>query len=77
MTKKFGALSENFRGKRVVLVDDSIVRGNTMGRIVKLLKGAGAKEVDISLCYMFVILGLATVVCLLILLCHVFVCICN
>ncbi|XP_031556957.1 amidophosphoribosyltransferase-like isoform X2 [Actinia tenebrosa] len=44
VNKKFGPLSENFRGKRVVLVDDSIVRGNTIGPIIKLLKQAGAKE---------------------------------
>ena len=47
VAKKFGPLSENFRGKRIVLVDDSIVRGNTMGPIVRLLKGAGAAEVGL------------------------------
>ena len=36
----------NFKGKRVVLIDDSIVRGNTMGPIIKLLKQAGAREVS-------------------------------
>ena len=45
VAKKFGALSENFKGRRIVLIDDSIVRGNTMGPIVRLLKSAGAKEV--------------------------------
>lgn len=43
--KKFGVLRENVNGKRIVLVDDSIVRGNTMGIIVGLLRQHGAKEV--------------------------------
>lgn len=43
--KKFGPLSENFKGKRIVLVDDSIVRGNTIGAIIRLLRQAGALEV--------------------------------
>jgi amidophosphoribosyltransferase len=42
---KFGALP--LHGKRVVLVDDSIVRGNTLGPIVSLLRGAGAAEIHV------------------------------
>jgi amidophosphoribosyltransferase len=42
---KFNPLPENLAGKRVVLVDDSIVRGNTSGPLVRLLRDAGATEV--------------------------------
>uniref|UniRef100_A0A0A9WRJ6 Amidophosphoribosyltransferase n=1 Tax=Lygus hesperus TaxID=30085 RepID=A0A0A9WRJ6_LYGHE len=49
VAKKFGALSENVQDKRIILIDDSIVRGNTIGPIVKLLKDAGAKEVHVRI----------------------------
>lgn len=42
---KFNPLPENLRGQRVVLVDDSIVRGNTSGPLVQLLRDAGAAEI--------------------------------
>ncbi len=42
---KFNPLPENLAGKRVILVDDSIVRGNTSGPLVRLLRGAGVAEV--------------------------------
>lgn len=45
VAKKFGALTENFKGKRIIIIDDSIVRGTTIGPIIKLLKKSGAKEV--------------------------------
>lgn len=46
---KLAAIEESVKNKRVVFVDDSIVRGNTMGRVVKLLKDAGAVEVHIRI----------------------------
>ena len=42
---KFNPLPDNLKGQRVVLVDDSIVRGNTSGPLVQLLRNAGAAEV--------------------------------
>ncbi len=42
---KLNALSAIVNGKRVVMVDDSIVRGTTSKRIIQLLRDAGAKEV--------------------------------
>jgi amidophosphoribosyltransferase len=42
---KLSVVEETVRNKRVVLIDDSIVRGTTCARIVKLLRESGAKEV--------------------------------
>ena len=42
---KLSAVRETVGGKRVVLIDDSIVRGTTCARIVQLLRDAGAREV--------------------------------
>lgn len=46
---KLAAIEESVKDRRVVLVDDSIVRGNTMGRVVKLLRDAGAKEIHVRI----------------------------
>ena len=40
---KFTPLQENLAGRRVVMVDDSIVRGTTTGQIVRLLRDAGRR----------------------------------
>ncbi len=42
---KLNVISETVKDKRVVLVDDSIVRGTTSAKVVKLLRHAGAKEI--------------------------------
>jgi amidophosphoribosyltransferase len=47
--RKLNALSENIEGKRLVVVDDSIVRGTTTRAMVKLLRDAGAREVHIRI----------------------------
>ncbi|MGN1467245.1 MAG: amidophosphoribosyltransferase [Ruminococcus sp.] len=46
---KLTALKANVKGKRVVIIDDSIVKGETAAHIVKLLRDAGAKEVHMRI----------------------------
>ncbi len=46
---KFNALTENLVGKRVIVIDDSLVRGTTAGPLVKLIKDAGATEVHLRI----------------------------
>lgn len=42
---KLAPIEANLKGKRIVLVDDSIVRGTTCGQIIRLLRSAGVSEV--------------------------------
>ena len=44
---KLNVLKEAVEGKRIIMIDDSIVRGTTSARIVRMLKEAGAKEVHV------------------------------
>ena len=46
---KLNALSDNVAGKRLVVIDDSIVRGTTSKQIVRMLKDAGATEVHMRI----------------------------
>lgn len=46
---KFNALAENLAGRRVVMIDDSLVRGTTAGPLVRLLRDAGATEVHVRI----------------------------
>ena len=46
---KLSAIEEVVRGRSVVLIDDSIVRGNTSGRLVSLLREAGAREIHMRI----------------------------
>ncbi|MBA7689212.1 Amidophosphoribosyltransferase [subsurface metagenome] len=47
---KFNPLPQMLDGKRLVVVDDSIVRGTTTPKVVQLLRRAGAKEVHMRIC---------------------------
>jgi len=47
---KFNPLPQMLDGKRIVVVDDSIVRGTTTPQVVKLLRRAGAREVHMRIC---------------------------
>ena len=46
---KLSAIADVVKGKRIVLIDDSIVRGTTSGRIVQLLREAGAQEIHLRI----------------------------
>jgi len=46
---KLNVLKKNVEGKRIVIIDDSIVRGTTIKRIVDMLKKSGAKEVHLRI----------------------------
>ena len=46
---KLNVIEEVVRGKRIVMVDDSIVRGTTCANIIKMLKKAGATEVHVRI----------------------------
>ena len=48
--QKFNSLSDVIRGKRIVVVDDSIVRGTTTPHVVSLLRRGGAAEVHMRVC---------------------------
>jgi amidophosphoribosyltransferase len=47
---KHNVIRSEVRGKRVVIIDDSIVRGTTSRRLVSILKNAGAREVHVRIC---------------------------
>jgi amidophosphoribosyltransferase len=47
---KFNPLPQLLSGKRVVVVDDSIVRGTTTPQVVRMLRKAGVKEVHMRIC---------------------------
>ncbi len=46
---KFNVVEENVRGKNVIVIDDSIVRGNTSGPLVRLLRDAGARRIHMRI----------------------------
>lgn len=62
---KFNVIEENVRNKSIVMIDDSIVRGNTSGPLVQMLRNAGATQVHLLItcppirhpCYMGVDMG--------------------
>ncbi|HOW27175.1 MAG TPA: amidophosphoribosyltransferase [Elusimicrobiota bacterium] len=46
---KYSVVPEAIRGKRVILVDDSIVRGTTSRKLIRMLRQAGAREIHIKI----------------------------
>lgn len=50
LSVKMNAMRANIAGKRLIIIDDSIVRGTTMRKIINMLRDAGAKEVHVRIC---------------------------
>ena len=50
LTVKMNAMLANISGKRLIIIDDSIVRGTTMRKIISMLRKAGASEVHVRIC---------------------------
>ena len=48
--QKFNPLAEVIQGQRLVVVDDSIVRGTTTPHVIRVLRRAGAKEIHVRVC---------------------------
>lgn len=46
---KFNVLAANLAGRRVVIIDDSLVRGTTSAQLIKLVRDAGAREVHLRI----------------------------
>ena len=46
---KLNAIADTVKNRRVIMIDDSIIRGTTTGKIVKLIRAAGAKEVHVRI----------------------------
>jgi amidophosphoribosyltransferase len=46
---KFNVLAENLRGKRIIIIDDSIVRGNTSGPLIQMARQAGTREIHLGI----------------------------
>lgn len=65
VTLKFNVLTKSLRDKRIIMIDDSIVRGNTSGPLVRMLRQAGAREIHLGVacppirhpCYMGIDMG--------------------
>jgi len=49
VSMKMNPISTTIKGKSILIVDDSIVRGTTLMKLIKLLKGAGAREVHVRI----------------------------
>ncbi|MCK5543017.1 MAG: amidophosphoribosyltransferase [Desulfobacterales bacterium] len=47
--QKFNPIKSRIKGKKIILVDDSIVRGTTMRKIAGMIRGAGAKEIHLRI----------------------------